>query len=105
MLGYTTDQLTEFTAGYLETLAMQGNLNQMTEHQRSTASTNYLKQIHLLSKATGLQRNEIAKQMKGTRESIKLNTVLIGSSGEERKTRQSIIDNFALASVGMSSGM
>ena len=61
-IGYSTDQIGETAAAFLGQQTRLGIAQQKTQKQLATESTEYAKQIDLLARVTGQQRNDIIKQ-------------------------------------------
>ena len=63
-LGMTMEDVTEFTADYIDLQRIQGRLGQMTDRQLAKGTQNYIKQLDLLSKVTGMSRKQAAEELR-----------------------------------------
>ena len=61
-LGLTADQMGEQMAAYLQQEIRLGRGRNMTEEQLAKGTANYVKELDLLQKATGLSREDVQKQ-------------------------------------------
>lgn len=62
-LGITMEDATEFMGNYLAIQTRLGMAQRMQDHQLSSGTEAYIKQLDLLTRLTGARRDELSKQM------------------------------------------
>jgi len=63
-LGMTMQDVTEFTADYIEMQKIQGRVTQMSDRQLAKGTNEYIMQLDQLSKITGMSRKQAAEELK-----------------------------------------
>lgn len=81
-LGFTTQAINDGFLSYSENMLRQGFLQRMTNSQLIEGSTDYLKQIDLLSKATGRSREELLAQTQDLRNNAQFQSIMARASAE-----------------------
>jgi hypothetical protein len=81
-LGFTTQAINDGFLMYSENMLRQGFLQRMTNAQLIEGSTDYLKQIDLLSKATGRSREELLAQSQDLRNNAQFQSIMARASAE-----------------------
>ena len=81
-LGFTTQAINDGFLMYSENMLRQGFLQRMTNAQLIEGSTDYLKQIDLLAKATGRSREELLAQSQDLRNNAQFQSIMARASAE-----------------------
>jgi len=81
-LGFTTQAINDGFLSYSENMLRQGFLQRMTNAQLIEGSTDYLRQIDLLSKATGRSREELLAQSQDLRNNAQFQSIMARASAE-----------------------
>ena len=84
-LGMTMEDVTEFTADYIELQKVQGRLGTMTDRQLAKGTQNYIMQLDQLAKVTGMTRKQAAEELQSQATDKRLQA-LISNMDEGVKT-------------------
>lgn len=64
-LGMTMEDVTEFTADYIDLQRIQGRMKDRSDRSLAAGTTAYIMQLDALSKITGMTRKQAAEELKG----------------------------------------
>ena len=97
-LGYTAADINETLLVYQELALQDGNMQRMSAKQQAESARNFAVELDGLAKLTGIQREELANEMKERRRQGDVQAFLMGQSAE-------VQENFMLATQKISSTM
>ena len=97
-LGYSLEEVGEFTNDYLELQKISGRAQKMTDRQLADGTKNYMMQLDQLAKVTGMSRKQAAEALRAQANDKRLQALY---SSIDEGTRKSI--DGVLAAVGNAS--
>lgn len=84
-LGLTVDEMNEYMGDYLETQRYAGLLQGRTDADRGRSFSEYIEQITMLARVTGVHRKQIADTIKETMKAPSVGVLLASMAEDERE--------------------
>lgn len=100
-LGLTTQEINEGMAGYIEILGRTGKLENMSNAQLVQGSAKYLKEMDLLAKVTGKNREEIENTRKERLADAQFQAMANGLTAEAQERLNSTLDSMPAGLQGV----
>jgi len=94
--GLTVEGTSDFLSDYLETNIRLGNRQKIDETSRAIGFRSYMNELTSLSKATGIQREELAKNAKGVADNSNIRTAMNRMSKSEREEFSKTMETMGL---------
>ena len=103
-LGYTMDEVGEYTAEYLDLQRIQGRLASKNQTQMIKGAQNYLLQLDQLTRITGMSRKQAAAALKEQSMDKKMNAVFAAMDEGAKENVQGILAMIKSASPELEAG-
>lgn len=100
-LGMTMEDVTEFTADYLDMQRIQGRIGQMNDRQLAKGTQDYIMQLDQLSKITGMSRKQAAEELKAQTQDKRLKNIFAAMDEGTKKNVQGVLAMVGNASPEM----
>lgn len=97
LMGLRLGEVNDYFLDYLDIQRMAGSVQQMNTQRTTDHFTEYMRQLSLLSRVTGIQRKQLQEQINEALRDDSFNAKLAGL-GEE--ARAQVINNLAAATMG-----
>lgn len=104
-LGYTMEELGEYTAGYIELQTKLGKSQKMTDAELASGTQEYLLQLDMLSRVTGMSRKEAEAALKAQMNDKRLQVLMAGMSDKARMALQGTVATIEKSSPEMAEGL
>jgi len=90
-LGLTMEETTDGVASYLEIQTQLGNAQKMSNDELVAGAGEFLLELDLLARVTGLSRKQLMEQMQQQQQDARIKALLMSMDDKTRKNTQSIL--------------
>lgn len=90
-LGLTMEETTDGVASYLEIQTQLGNAQKMSNEELVAGAGEFLLELDLLARVTGLSRKQLMEQMQQQQQDARVKALLMSMDEKTRKNTQSIL--------------
>jgi len=90
-LGLTMEETTDGVASYLEIQTQLGNAQKMSNDELVAGAGEFLLELDLLARVTGLSRKQLMEQMQQQQQDARIKALLLSMDDKTRKNTQSIL--------------
>ena len=90
-LGLTMEETTDGVASYLEIQTQLGNAQKMSNDELVAGAGEFLLELDLLARVTGLSRKQLMEQMQQQQQDARIKALLMSMDEKTRKNTQSIL--------------
>ena len=90
-LGFSMGETAEFTAGFMKQQAALGRSQKLTSDQLTAGSYEYMLQLDMLARTTGLTRKQAEDALAAQNEDMRMKTIRLSGDTEAVKTMQAVL--------------
>jgi hypothetical protein len=104
-LGFTMEETTDYITDYLEIQTQLGKAQQMSNQELTDGSKEYLLQLDLLTRITGLSRKQASEELKRQAQDLKLKSLMATMDKTAQQNLQQIIAGLGQADPRLKSAI
>jgi hypothetical protein len=104
-LGFTMEETTDYITDYLEIQTQLGKAQQMSTQELADGSKDYLLQLDLLTRVTGLSRKQASEELKRQAQDLKLKSLMATMDKNAQANLQQIIAGLGQADPRLKSAI